>query len=203
MPEIKVYLDDELLVTKPIDIKQPFGENQSRPPLPRSTTHIVSNESPVRRISPRSTSLVRSSTSSAISRTSPVNRSIVNRSVERNSASPGKRTLIRSSTSAVTSQSRIRNDLHPVPHTNMEIDKQYYYITDGVIKRGIYYQYDNITGPEKPYVIKKEEKDISPTDKNGFEFVDKVYYIPQARGGKKRRTRRGKKSSRKSRKSRK
>jgi hypothetical protein len=84
----------------------------------------------------------------------------------------------------------------------MEIDKQYYYITDGVIKRGIYYQYDNITGPEKPYVIKKEEKDISPTDKNGFAFVDKVYYIPQVRGGKKRITRRGKKSSRKSRKSR-
>jgi rRNA processing protein Gar1 len=85
----------------------------------------------------------------------------------------------------------------------MEIGKPYYYITDGVIKRGIYFQYDDIVGPDKPYIIKKEAKDIKPSDKHEFEFVDKVYYIPQARGGKKRRTRRGKKSSRKSRKSRK
>lgn len=198
MPQIKVFLDDELLVTKPIDIKKTCGENQSRPPLPRSTTNIVSNKSPIRSISPRSTSLVRSSASPSRSSASPDNRSIVNRSVERNSASPGTRTLIRNSTSP-----DIRNDLHPVPHVNMEIDKPYYYITDGVIKRGIYFQYDDIVGPDKPYIIKKEEKDIKPSDKHGFAFVDKVYYIPEARGGKKRRTRRGKKSSRKSRKSRK
>lgn len=147
--QIKVFLDNQLLVDKPLDLSKTCEENQSRPN--RSTTP------------------------------------------NRNTTSDRRVVIV------------APPDFKKIPHEEMKIDEKYYYIDpkDGTTKRGTYYQYDNITGADTPYVIKKEEKDA---EKSGIPFVpvNAVYlrYASslQRRGGKRRtnrRTKRSKKSRRK------
>ena len=157
--QIKVFLDNQLLVDKPLDISKTCEENQSIPN--RSTT-------PDRRNTP---------------------------TPNRNTTSDRRVVIV------------APPDFKKIPHEEMKIDEKYYYIDpkDGTTKRGTYYQYDNVTGADKPYVIKKEETDAK---KSGIPFVPvNAVYLRyesslQRRGGKKRRTKRRTKRSKKSRRKR-
>ncbi len=157
--QIKVFLDNQLLVDKPLDLSKTCEENQSTPN--RSTTPNRITPTPNR------------------------------------STTADRRVVIVAPP-----------DFKKIPHEEMKIDEKYYYIDpkDGTTKRGTYYQYDNITGPDKPYIIKKEEKDA---EKSGIPYVPvNAVYLRyesslQRRGGKRRTNRRTKRSKKRSRKSRK